>query len=297
MKSGSGFAWFKGNGMLFNVTKAVNFILDDEKDRYSRAIKLFQLHVGIRLANGFPEKRKLATSEENSSPSDLVVRVSKKKMQDARMFATMKLMEHVEKQLKEGIGVVSAKHLAKNPDWTKLFDKFLRFGGFHRARYLSAAINFDIELGEAGQKAKKLAQAIDFSLRFEPDPQGRKTKKTGGITMAKAIVADSKYFNVTCCERTLESYWEKFEPVAAFLPLISLKKYPAWPLHVSKTKFADKLLSRLDDKDMLMSFFAEYNANVLRLDARGYGLKSLVGLPTADVVFDALPEEVKALTC
>jgi hypothetical protein len=32
--------------MLFNVTKAAKFVVDDTKNRYFRAIKLFELHVG-----------------------------------------------------------------------------------------------------------------------------------------------------------------------------------------------------------------------------------------------------------
>jgi hypothetical protein len=208
------------------------------------------------------------------------------------MFATIKLLEYIEDQLKEITGVVSAKLLAQDPDWSKLFDKkFVRFGGFERARYLPQAGDFDIELWEAGQRAKNIAQLVDFSLRFEPNP--KKPKQIGGITMAKAIAVESEYFNVKCDQRTLQTHWKQFEPVAAFLPLISLKKYPAWPLCVSKTKFVNKLLARLDDRDTLLSFFAEYNANVSRLQSRGYHIQSLAGLPTADVKFDPLPEKVK----
>lgn len=279
--------------MLFNVTKAVNFILDEKIYRYYRAIKLFELSVAIHLADGFPKKIITIASDDNSS-SDVIVRVSKQKLHDARMLATVKLLEYISEPLKCKNGKVSTKLLAQDPDWCKLFDKqFVRFGGFRRARHVSAARKFDDDLRNAKQKAKKLAKVIEFSLRFKPDP--RSQKKIGGITMARLIVSESKYLNVGCKERTLENYWPKFEPVVAFLPLIYLKKYPAWPLRVSTTKFADKLLSRLDDKNTLINFFAEYNANVLRLQGRGYKLQSLAGLPTAEVVFDALPKEVEVL--
>ena len=277
--------------MLFNVTRAVNFILDDRKSRYFRAIKLFELHVAICLANGYPRTSRMAASQDNSLPSPVVVRVSKRKMYDAKMFATIKLMEHLEQRVKEEWGTISADILTWDPEWTKLFDKkFVRCGGFSRARYLPHVVDYDIELWEAKRRAKKVAQLIDFSLRFEPDPT--KPKQIGGITMARTIVAESNYFDVRCTERTLETYWKKFEPVAAFLPLIFLKKYPASPLRLSKTKFAEKLLARLDDRYTLLSFFADYNATVARLQARGYDLRSLAGFPTSEIAFDPLPQEV-----
>lgn len=279
--------------MLFNVTKAANYTLDERKGRYSRAIKLFELHVAIHFANCFPKKVKMATSVDNAALSDLIVGLSTKTLHDARILATIKLLEHISKPIKDEKGKLSAKTLAQNPDWAKLFAKFLRFGGFRRARHVSAAKQFDAEVQKAKRKARKLAKAIDFSLRFEQDT--KKPKQIGGITMARDIVANSEYFNVKCSEQTLVNYWKYFEPVAAFLPLIYLKKYPAWPLRVSGTKFADKLLSRIDDRKTLNEFFAEYNANVLRLKGRGYELRSLVGLPTAQITFDALPAEVKTL--
>jgi hypothetical protein len=205
-------------------------------------------------------------------------------------------MEHLEQQLKEEKGNISAEVLSSNCDWKNLFDKkFVRFGSFGRARYLPHPLEFDNELRAAGREAKKVAHLIDFSLRFEPD--AKKPKQTGGITMAKAIVTESGYFKINRRERTLQTYWKKFEPVAAFLPLIFFKKYPAWPLQVSKTKFAKKLLARVDDKDTLFEFFAEYNATVARLQTRGYSLHSLEGFPASKITFDPLPEEVMKEVC
>ena len=168
-------------------------------------------------------------------------------------------------------------------------------------------MDYDDELWEIGRKAKDVAQLIDFSLRFEPCP--KKPKQTGGITMAKTIAttrargrpgvvkepgthASTAYFKIRRSKRTLQTYWKWFEPVAAFLPLIFFKKYPAWPLRVSGTKFAEKLLARLDDKDTLSDFFAEYNANVARLRTRRYSLHSLEGFQTSEITFAPLPEDV-----
>ena len=218
--------------LLFNVTKAVKFIVNDTKDRYFRAIKLFELHVAIRLANGCDTYEE-DINKEGSLPSPILVYVSTPKMREAQMFATIRFMEDLERQLKKKEGYISAKLLISNPDWERLFDKrFVRFGGFRCARYLPRPADFDNEVRVRRCEAKKVAHLIDFSLRVELDP--KKPKQTGGMTMAKAIVAKSTYFNAKRSERTLQTYWKKFEPVAAFLPLVFFKKSPAWPLRVSR---------------------------------------------------------------
>jgi hypothetical protein len=131
------------NGMLFNVTKAVKFIVDDTKDRYFRAIKLFELHVAIRLANGCDTYEE-DINKEGPLPSPILVYVSTPKMREAQMFATIRLMEDLERQLKKKEGYISAKLLISNPDWERLFDKrFVRFGGFRCARYLPRPADFE----------------------------------------------------------------------------------------------------------------------------------------------------------
>ena len=141
--------------MLFNVTKAVKFIVDDTKDRYFRAIKLFELHVAIRLANGCDTYEE-DTNKEGSLPSPILVYVSTPKMREAQMFATIRLMEDLERQLKKKEGYISAKLLISNPDWERLFDKrFVRFGGFRCARYLPRPADFDNEVRVRRCEAKK----------------------------------------------------------------------------------------------------------------------------------------------
>lgn len=272
--------------MKFNVTEAANFIVDETQNRFFRAIKLFELQVAIRLADGYDYDED--TNEEDSSPLPLLVYVSTPRMRQAQMFATMKLMEHIERQVKREKGDI----LSLNCDWKNLRDKlFLESGSLRRIRNLPRFGDFDNEISARRVEAKKIAQLIDFSLRVELDPT--KPKVTGGMTMAKAMVAESRYFNVKRSERTLQTYWKRLEPVAAFLPLIFLKKFRAWPLRVSKPKFARKLLARLDDKDSLFEFFAEYNATVARLQKRGYSLRSLAGFPASHITFQPLPEKVK----
>jgi hypothetical protein len=111
--------------------------------------------------------------------------------------------------------------------------------------------------------------------------------------MGTDIVTQTKYFRVKCKPRSLKNYWKRYEPVAAFLPLITVRKYHARPLQITKKDFAKKLLARLDDRENLLGFFAEYNANVMRLRDRGYKLHALAGVPIAEVKYDPLPAEVK----
>jgi hypothetical protein len=56
------------------------------KNRYFRAIKLFELYVAIRLADRRPKRSKMPTTD-SSLVSALLVNLSNKKMYDARMFA------------------------------------------------------------------------------------------------------------------------------------------------------------------------------------------------------------------
>ncbi|HEY8008757.1 MAG TPA: hypothetical protein VIE66_18685 [Methylocella sp.] len=281
--------------MLFNVTKAANLIMDETKNRYFRAIKLFELHMAIRFADGCPETKNTAEASDNS-PSAILVRVPTSNMHDARMFAVLVFLEYVENKISAEKGTASAQTLARDPDWTKLFNKkFIPLGGFRRVRNLPKARDFDADLREAMWRAKQASRLIDFSLRFEPDP--KRPKLIGGVTMAKTIVLESKYYNVKCAERKLHDHWKSFEPVAGFLPMIApnrrLKRTPqVTPLPTMKQTVAEKLLERLDDREALTRFFSEYNANVARLKARGYHLQSLSGQPVADIAFEPLPEEV-----
>jgi hypothetical protein len=64
----------------------------------------------------------MAASQDNSLPSPVVVRVSKGKMYDARMFATIKLMEHLEQRVKEEWGTISADILT----WDPVMDETVR---------------------------------------------------------------------------------------------------------------------------------------------------------------------------
>ena len=96
----------------FDVTKAVNYIVDDTKNRYFRAIKLFELHVAIRLADGYPSTNKEDLNRRSSSRSPFLVGVSKGKMRQARLFATIKLLEHLQRLMKEDWGDSSLDILA-----------------------------------------------------------------------------------------------------------------------------------------------------------------------------------------
>jgi hypothetical protein len=156
--------------------------------------------------------------------------------------------------------------------------------------------DFNANLKEAEWRAKQASRLIDFSLRFEPNP--KKPLKIGGVTMATAIVLDSRYYNVKCGERKLHAYWKNFEPVAGFLPLIApnarLKRYieVASRRPALKATMAERLIELIEDQKSLEQFFAEYNAHVARLAKRGYRLTSLSGIPAAEIEYEPLPEEV-----
>jgi hypothetical protein len=94
--------------------------------------------------------------------------VSRKTIKDAEFFATIKFLEFLEGKTIEEYQTVNTIFLAATPGWAELFEKkFIRCGGFKRARYLMNPVQFDEQIRKNAKYTKYVAGLIEFSLRFE----------------------------------------------------------------------------------------------------------------------------------
>lgn len=250
---------------------------DNGESIYLRAIRLFEFQICLYC----PE---ILSSRKNTYWQ---VR--------ARLFAALKLLEHLERQIaekgeKEG---VTLSELAANSDFAEIFDRIImKSGGLRRIQNLGGLKEFDEQIDIRKSRTVVVAKVVDFSYRFallKP-----KTRAKGGVTMARAIVATTPSYGYRRRSSTLKSRWREYGPTAGFLYLLRIQKFELVPCPLTSDRFAKQLLKQADDIAHIREFFLAYQYLCNILKTRGYNfpsVHSVVGkLP--DLAFDPFPNDV-----
>ena len=280
----------------FDFNAAVGFVLNTGNNRFDRAIMVYEMMVVMHLCRGIPE------SSDPGPPSaftNLVVNVAAGDLRNARHFAVIRLLQHIE-ETSRPVGnkkpfdsqILTA---ALDPNYRHLFDDVFRSnGGWRRVRYLPTVREFENRLQESG--ANHIGHVIDFSLHFSPNPQ--KPRHRGGLTMAREIVLRSPYFYIPAGKTWFSKKWSLLRPVAAFDFLIYLQKLGMSPIRLTRRDFATRLLKRAQRRTSLLNFFLAYNEVCDRISDRGYGyakLKLEGNLPEGKLIVSPYPREVQQL--
>lgn len=290
----------------YDVGAALGNILDGNRASRERAVFIFEFHVALLHCEG-----------PAGDPGRFSIVVPARPLQDARLFAAMRLAENDDKNLlHRPLGLRTARRRTgeiPSERWQRARDgrssanltyrvllnrstpMFMKEGGWSRAKNLPAGGQFEQGLKALWSEFASVAPLLDFSLRLDPKELG--PRQRGGITMALEILAEDKLLGVSESRATLRRRWKRYEPVAVFAYLFALQKYER-PRRLTARGFAKRLLTLARDDGEWRRLISSYEQIRTRLRERNYtGLPVLWvpaagGLPPADVSIDPLPRDV-----
>jgi hypothetical protein len=193
---------------------------DASHSPYVRAIKLFEFQVAI-FAPG-----------------------SEALQRHARVFAAIKILEHIEKfsGLEDS---ASLTERLKLPGYSEIANVIFQAGGWRRIRSLWNTREFDEQLAIRMREAQSVARLAEFSYRFvrlKPSDLRR-----GGSTMARSVMhqinqeaksGKKKGFSTG----TLKARWKEYGSMAALQYLILIRMPELKPRRISKKGFVETLL-------------------------------------------------------
>ncbi|THD63775.1 MAG: hypothetical protein E7813_17435 [Bradyrhizobium sp.] len=216
---------------------------DASHSPYVRAIKLFEFQVAI-FAPG-----------------------SEALQRHARVFAAIKILEHIEK-LSGLEDRASLTERLKLPGYSEIANVIFQAGGWRRIRSLWNTREFDEQLAIRMGEAKSVARLADFSYRFvrlKPNDLRR-----GLSTMARHVVKEINKNKAGFSESTIKTRWREYKSTAAFDYLVLIQKIGSKPLKLSKKHFVENLLRQASDVEQLRYFFAAYVEVSKVLRPRGF---------------------------
>jgi hypothetical protein len=218
---------------------------------FEKAIDLFEFQVGI-------------------------FRPSKRARRRARVFAAIKLVEHLEKSMGLRPGIDSSKAL-KFKDFRHVFGEAFR-GGWVTIRRLPSDNSFDNKLLKNRNEAQFAANMIDFLYRYDPASIG----KPASFSKALYFVANTECYGSKLKKTAAKSRWRKYSKRSIFLYLILIKNFKLMPPRVCTAQFATTLLKAASDLESLLNFFAAYNLVAENLNSKKINFP-LLTLPALDL--------------
>src|SRR5438046_295329 len=133
--------------MALDLDDTVRFLIQPSArdSNYLRAIRLFEFQVCLFYPKAFSAK-------DDTKPQV-----------NARLFAALSLLEHIEAETAAKGSALSLKALAANPQYAQVFDHILLKSGWRRIRNLPSSTEFDEQIKIRSDEAASVAKLIDFS--------------------------------------------------------------------------------------------------------------------------------------
>jgi len=256
--------------MKFDLQDSIDFILDKNNSAQLRAVELFTFLVALHLG------RSATTisghgSLKNECPS-LTLKIPAKIVRTAKVLSAMKFLDLIEQDWKSKKGKnakLSIRDLSQVREYEQIIDRVIfENGSWYKLRFLDSIRDLESDLFDWKRRARNVARIVEFSFRFEPNP--KKPKQTGGVTMATDIVTKAPYFKVNKKKSQLEQSWSTLRSAAPFFYLIYVQKYPFYLKKLAGTLVAKRFLAMVADQEVLLEFFASYNSLIQVLGDRGY---------------------------
>jgi hypothetical protein len=256
--------------MQFNLQKSVDYIFHADHSPRLRAIELFTFLV---VLHGGASRTMIAGHRRpKRGDSSLVLDVPQKLTRAARVLLAMNFLDRIEHDWKQKTGSNSLpvfRKMIEIPEYEEIAnDVIVANGSWYKLRSLESGRDLKSELGDWKRQARSVARIIEFSFRFEPNP--KKPRQLGGVTMATDIVTNVPYFRVKVKDSQLEKAWSRLQSAAPFLYLIYVQKYPFYLRNIAGSSLAERFLAMVSDRARLLEFFAQYNALIGELRNRGY---------------------------
>jgi hypothetical protein len=284
----------------FNFAKEIERILDDERDPVDRAVRTFQLHVAVLCCNELVRKRR-----------SLTILVSERVLQEARLFALMRLAEH---------GIAEAHSAAKGrvPEphnksgggprvgqktVTELLigillpmTEFIRGGGWRLSPPLPGVSAFDVMLSRRIAELNLVSQILDLSLRV--DRTRLKARQTAGSRRSIMVMSSTTLLGRKYSESKLRRDLRTFKPVA-ILGYLFLFHDRSISLSLLEADFVSNLLRVSADRDGWRRLLSDHELLRKMLKERGYKrlrpiqASGLGELPPPEVTLQPLSQELQ----
>jgi hypothetical protein len=224
---------------------------------------------------------------------------SKRPHKNARLFAAIKLMEHLEQEMKmtQSTSNLSLKDLASNDEYCRIFDEVIGpTGGWLRIRRMLKVKEFDADICARIDEAKAVAKVIDFSYRFANLRNHKGYKGRGGVSLARYVVRTAPSYYSKSSRSTMNTRWRNYGPASAFIYLLLENGYSFRPRRVATKQFAARLLQQTQDEQALRQFFCAYQHITKVLSASGYTFPKLslnLGSSFPPIVITPFSEDVE----
>jgi len=237
------------------LNQVVELLINEDASisRYHRAISLFEFQTAVYRPKAF--QRFVKTQAALSAPTKI--------LRTARIFAAIRILEKIEKDLKQKKNdrVISIQDLAADEAYRSIFDDVIASnGGWTRIRHSPSARNFDWGTHvKDRRKARAAARIVDFSYRFSEHKvslQYPGRKNPGGVEAGRYVVR--KAYGRHVSKSTIKTWWREYQCSSPFLYLLLKQGFDLKPPKVSSKYFLEVLLRQVDDVGALRRYFSAY---------------------------------------
>jgi hypothetical protein len=242
-------------------------LLDPSRSELLRAVDLFEFQVGIFWDD-----------------EDV--------LDQARRFAAMKLMEHLEQtnDIKPG----NLSEVADLKGYRRLYREVMD-GSWIEVRRLPTDKDFDRLLIKRIKQAQFAADVVDFLCRSTIVPIERKPSLAIGQYVVRnetCVVGTDKKREKT----KAKADWGQHAKQAVLIHLLLRQRYELMPRRIATKGFAKRLIKMTQNLEHLREFFSAYNAVLAQLPALAIKLGAPLkvdgnGLPTCQLPYDPIAAE------
>jgi hypothetical protein len=255
---------------VYNFASALAKIVDDDSSDVDRAVRTFEFHVALLCCDG-PAK----------DINALAVRVSKRRLREARLFALMKLSDYslgtsklaLSKDSKNSAINEVIQHLAPS-QLTALIHEILepfalirREGGWRSVQALPSDEDFAKELATRRKELDQVGLMLDLSLRV--DEKGLKRQRLPGFSRSLKVMSETTVTGAQYSPSALKRRYKRYRPVSIIGYLLQFQGFQG-PAHLLDPNFTARLLEITHDKAAWRQLISSYRHVRDLLEDRNY---------------------------
>jgi hypothetical protein len=245
---------------MMKLEELAKLLLNEQRPELQRAVDLFEVQTAIFCDNNKVRKQ-------------------------ARRFAALKLMEHIERENDVIVGDLQAALLLVG--YKELFAEALS-GGWLSLRRLPSDKTFARRLSSHIDEARVASNVIEFLCSWQVAPPSKRP------SISKALYAVRTEGKTLAKEK-----WGRYAKWSILIHLLLEKKYEFLPPKLTTKRFSEKLLGQAGKLDELRLFFGAYNSVLQalpKLDGDKINTQvwlENIKLPQVIVRYDKLSDETK----
>ncbi|WP_210207076.1 hypothetical protein [Methylobacterium currus] len=260
---------------IYNVSDALEFVLDEQNSLQLRAIRLYEMQIAVLFGHKLNERQR----DKREFPNRYLT-VSSDILNSAYACASIKLLQRIDRAYKiDGnpatnyLDDSNAKDILKNILRTPV--SIRKFAVAHSPRTL------DLKLQIRRRHQRRCAPLYDFSLRYDVED----TKQKGGWKTALSLFNQKqgtdahatirKYYPYLGGETVGKQCRKEWDFLAGFVWNSHFGSQIFQPKRTGWAPFAKNLLGKAEDLPGLRRAVGEYEFVKARLEERGYELLTL----------------------